>query len=75
VCTDTEDLAEKVEWYHWWQGRLRACYRPAPEVNALVNFVVQPASFDTTTHATGCPGGSAGKFFFQATLRNNSEVH
>jgi hypothetical protein len=46
---------------------------PPSVVNGRVSFVVLPATFNTTTDATGCPDdseGFAGKFFFQAQLTN-----
>jgi hypothetical protein len=40
-------------------------------VNSRVSFVALPATFSTTTDATGCPGGlTGGKFSFQAQLTN-----
>jgi hypothetical protein len=41
-----------------------------PVVTSQVSFVPLPDTFSTTTDATGCPGGFAGRFFFQAQLTN-----
>jgi hypothetical protein len=41
-----------------------------PVVSSPLDFVPLPETFSTTTDTTGCPGGVAGKFFFQAQLTN-----
>jgi hypothetical protein len=41
-----------------------------PVVSSPLDFVPLPETFSTTPDTTGCPGGVAGKFFFQAQLTN-----
>lgn len=45
---------------------------PVSNVNDLVTFEPDPSTFSFTPDTTGCPGGFAGKFNFDATLVNVS---
>jgi hypothetical protein len=51
-------------------GAVEAGASPPPVVNSQLSFVALPETFSTSTDATGCPGGFAGRFFFQAMLTN-----
>jgi hypothetical protein len=54
-------------------GAVESGAQAPPVVNGQVSFVALPATFSTTTDATGCPpGAQVGKFFFQALLTNQS---
>jgi hypothetical protein len=51
-------------------GAVESGASPPPVVSSPMSFVVLPETFSTTTDPTGCPGGFAGKFSFQAQLTN-----
>jgi hypothetical protein len=51
-------------------GAVEAGASSPPVVSSPLAFVALPETFSTTTDTTGCPGGVAGKFFFQAQLTN-----
>jgi hypothetical protein len=51
-------------------GAVESGASPPPVISGPMSFVVLPETFTTTTDPTGCPGGVAGKFSFQAQLTN-----
>jgi hypothetical protein len=56
-----------------WSTQITQLLLPPPEIiNRFVSFVPNSSTFNTTTDASGCPGGFVGKFNFSATLTNES---